>query len=409
MRKTRQYPTPQPQLMLTNLNAFAEKWGVLTDTNGMSVFGTDTGHAINNLKKHITAGCLSNIPPGAGTNRNERFHHHVNALLHTSKMGILLAYALLTVVIHSYNSLHHRNSRVISEPITCSRFRHNTAVSPPLVPVGILPKERQQSAETSPALEINVAMCVIDLQKIKSILSLSFQKLQILRCVAQMGSVPLSNYVKCFVSYSASTPEFSQDSVCSEQSLIDHLNKNGLHFTSILGDGNCFFSAVAKNIRHSPDQWKPVLTKLKIDELTAEFDLTIAMRKAMVDELLGHQRLEYENFLGSLVPNYEQAVKHFLNPTFFDSPIGNAMPLALARAIQCSIVIFHSNISQPPTFISPVNVDCSATAFLVYNPNGSGHYDAALPVHTQATEVVHTKSFSCRCGSNKKNCKPLFL
>ena len=80
--KTRQCPTPQPELMLTKRNVFSEKWLTLKDINGISVFGRDTVHAIDNLKKRITTGCLSNVPPGAGTNRNERFHHHVNALLH---------------------------------------------------------------------------------------------------------------------------------------------------------------------------------------------------------------------------------------------------------------------------------------------------------------------------------------
>ena len=87
----------------------------------------------------------------------------------------------------------------------------------------------------------------------------------------------------------------------------------------------------------------------------------------MVEELLGPKRPEYEAFLSSLVPNYEQTVKCFLDPSFFNSPIGNAMPLAMARALQCSIVIFFSDISQPPAFVSPVNIDCSSTALDDYD------------------------------------------
>ena len=122
---------------------------------------------------------------------------------------------------------------------------------------------------------------------------------------------------------------------------MDHLQANGLQLTSILGDGNCFFSAIAENIKHSPDQWKPVLNTIVSDET----NLSTVLRKAMVEELLGPKRPEYEAFLSPLVPNYELAVKCFLDQSFFNSPIGNAMPLAMARAIQCSIVIFYSDIS----------------------------------------------------------------
>ena len=149
------------------------------------------------------------------------------------------------------------------------------------------------------------------------------------------GLTPLSEYDKHFVSHPFA-PKFSQD-VCSKQLLMDHLQANGLQLTSILGDGNCFFSAIAENIKHSPDQWKPVLNTIASDET----NLSTTLRKAMVEELLGPKRPEYEAFLSPLVLNYELAVKCFLDQSIFNSPIGNAMPLAMARAIQCLIVIFY--------------------------------------------------------------------
>jgi len=40
-------------------------------------FKPDTMRAVENLKCHILMGCLSNIPPGGGTNKNERLHQEL--------------------------------------------------------------------------------------------------------------------------------------------------------------------------------------------------------------------------------------------------------------------------------------------------------------------------------------------
>ncbi len=102
--KARSSPTPSPDIMLSNLNAFTNKWNIEKDVNGLDIFTSSTSQAIENLKQHVTYGCLSEIPIGGGTNRNERFHHQINSVLHRNKIRILMAYALLTIVIHAYNS-----------------------------------------------------------------------------------------------------------------------------------------------------------------------------------------------------------------------------------------------------------------------------------------------------------------
>ena len=218
------------------------------------------------------------------------------------------------------------------------------------------------------------------------------------------GSTGYLQVVKQFVLYESSSC-FSGE-VCLNPELVETLQANGLQFTPIPGDGDCFFKAIAANIRQCPEHWQLALNNIGINET----DLPTALRQIMVDELLGHRRQEYEDFLSPLVSNYEESVKSFLDPSFFNSPIGNAMPLALARALQCSIVIFSVDNSQPTRFISPVNVECSATAFVVYNPHELGHYDAALPIIHQRTHATETpiarKAMSCRCGTNKKSSEP---
>lgn len=74
-----------------------------------------------------------------GTNRNEQFHSHIKTFFHKR---IFLAYALLTVIIYSYNcALTIKDERVI-RPIAASVYRSMSPTNLP--PIGILPKEHLQ-------------------------------------------------------------------------------------------------------------------------------------------------------------------------------------------------------------------------------------------------------------------------
>lgn len=83
--------TPSPPVMLKNMESFVDNWKEAKDQTGKRLFTSDTFNAVNNLKRHIAAGCLSDIPPGGGTNHNERFHSHIKTFFHRSRIGILLA------------------------------------------------------------------------------------------------------------------------------------------------------------------------------------------------------------------------------------------------------------------------------------------------------------------------------
>lgn len=73
----RSFDTPLPDVMEGKMNSFSEKWKDACDCESRQLFKPDTNTAIKNIIKHIRNGCLSNIPPGGGTNCNERFHQHI--------------------------------------------------------------------------------------------------------------------------------------------------------------------------------------------------------------------------------------------------------------------------------------------------------------------------------------------
>ena len=76
-------------------------------------------YEIEKLKKHIMNGCLSGLPPGFGTEKNERLHRLLNRSMLTgaTRISVELAVAILTLLFHYQSSLtspatHQYNSKV---------------------------------------------------------------------------------------------------------------------------------------------------------------------------------------------------------------------------------------------------------------------------------------------------------
>ena len=134
--------------------------------------------------------------------------------------------------------------------------------------------------------------------------------------------------------------------------------------------------------------------------------LSATLRQVYVKELLGEHRVNYSPYIQHTDLNYDKEANRFANNHYFDSELGNTMPLALATALQISIVIFHKDPNTPNTpimYVTPEIVTTEASAFLVYTRSEVGHYDAAVPCHKMGAPTSNSKSNSCRCGANKTN------
>ena len=131
--------------------------------------------------------------------------------------------------------------------------------------------------------------------------------------------------------------------------------------------------------------------------------LSATLRQVHVKELLGEHRVNYSPYIQHTDLNYDKEANRFANNHYFDSELGNTMPLALATALQISIVIFHKDPNTPIMYVTPEIVTTEASAFLVYTRSEVGHYDAAVPCHKMGAPTSNSKSNSCRCGANKTN------
>ena len=224
--KKRMSQTPEPAKMMHNIDTFQNKWKAIKDIVREIVYSqrspegtcihyrtpeTQTASATSNLKRHIQCGCLSGIPTGAGTNKNERFHHHINSLFNRSKMGILLAYALLSVVIHWYNSTQRKHGKLISRPIgaaTLASSQHNDL---PILPVGITPKDRAAPSQQDDCYwEIDLSESTIDLHLVVDVYTVCIGKLRLVKNLMSMGLPNSKDITTNLTSFHPISTQFEQ-------------------------------------------------------------------------------------------------------------------------------------------------------------------------------------------------------
>ena len=96
--QSRKRATPLLDKMEKNLQDILKKWSAEL-VNDIRVLPDRAVAEINKIMKHVTLGCLSGIPPGVGTNRNENIHKRLRKWLKKDRIGVALAVALLTTVL----------------------------------------------------------------------------------------------------------------------------------------------------------------------------------------------------------------------------------------------------------------------------------------------------------------------
>ena len=99
----REKDTPDEQTIMSNLENLTERWKYVTYDNRKAVLDVNVIHEIENLKVHIERGCLSRIPPGGGSTRNENPHKNLRAVIARSRLGCELAEALLATFFYIWN------------------------------------------------------------------------------------------------------------------------------------------------------------------------------------------------------------------------------------------------------------------------------------------------------------------
>ena len=103
--------TPPPNILCNSLDA---KWARVSDSNGQFIITSAVWQEVHNLKVHINSGCLSDITPSFGTNKNKNLHKSLNKSFAGNRLGVEVAVAILatfsifgTLIIVAMSLLQH--------------------------------------------------------------------------------------------------------------------------------------------------------------------------------------------------------------------------------------------------------------------------------------------------------------
>ena len=98
----RMKPTASCQTILANIDQFVSKWQ-LCEMDGWKMMNDAALKECESIKTHVRKGCLSDLPVGAGTNRNERLHRYLRPHFSHTRLGLLMALSMMTITLHHYN------------------------------------------------------------------------------------------------------------------------------------------------------------------------------------------------------------------------------------------------------------------------------------------------------------------
>ena len=390
--------TPSSEKILLNFENFIKKWHKVADYNGVKLFNNETDVAIERLKKHITLGCLSNIPAGCGTNKNERLHQLIGKYFNRSRIGILLAYALLSVILHSNNATIKFGGKAVSKPIVANCNSLSKVPTLSTRTMGIMPKHQTVADDIEcDHWEQIISENSTNLDLIMTTFQKCVQKYRIVEGLHKTNVARLNDYIHAFKEFTTHNLNKGDSTFVNHH---DNLSRYGLTVSSAIPNGNCFFQAVAMNIKSRPDRWTELGT-------TALEPLSLKLREMFVKEITGENRPLYEEFI-PLLNDYMTEAYKFLQNGFFDNAFGDLMPLAMATALKASIIIIISGCQYHSTYVTPLVGTPIDMMFLLYNPTESGHYDAIIPyIYTvkdsKASSKTHKEHSSCRCGINGNN------
>ena len=170
----------------------------------------------------------------------------------------------------------------------------------------------------------------------------------------------------------------------SNSILQGRLQELGLEEVMIMGDGNCFFTAVAFHLLNlmSTHASTSVLMRSRIANIGLQQAMNMQQiadhLRGLVVEEWGERPNEYASFLQENV-NYLAEVSKFENPGFFNSPLGDHMPKAISNVLGMPLCIVGSDPNTPVLQVSPsASTDSPVQIILAYNTSGPGHYNAAI-------------------------------
>ena len=408
--KRRTMHTPDIAVINRNIEQFMSVWSRACGTTG-SIITSKVAKQVRLLQAHILHGCLSNIEPGGGTNYNEALHRYLNPhFTHAGRIGLPLAYALLTILLHTYNCRKTSEDSLLDAVSTQLGFY----TSETQATFGIIPKdcaanpspienpssiESAEHGDDSPSLSDACIECILQNAMFSAEIIRNLRRIPGSYGTLSSSMIPfMSRVPSLFFRGSKSTDSSSEDN--HKRRLSDVLETWNMCQQNIQGDGNCCFSAVAFSLSVNwgvfTDDERTLLASCGLSSSMTIEVMAAQLRKLAVEEWISNSSY-YQSFLVDSVQVDQEAPK-FLLPGYFHGDLADTMVLSIANAIHATIIVFSSIQYQPVIVVTPHTQKVKIPLMLAFTQFGAGHYDAVVAKMQDTNRKTHI----CSCGKNDK-------
>lgn len=182
---------------------------------------------------------------------------------------------MLSVILHSNNATVKFGGKAVSKPIAANSLSKVSTLSTRTR--GIMPKHQTITNDIEcDHWEQTVSENSTDLDLIMTTFQKCVQKYRIVKGLHKTNVSRLNDYIHVFKEFTTHNLKRGDSTFVNHH---DNLSRYGLTVSSTIPNGNCFFQAVAMNIKSRPDRWTELGT-------TALEPLSLKLREMFVKELL---------------------------------------------------------------------------------------------------------------------------
>lgn len=403
----RKKPTPTSEEILKNLNQFEAKWKTVTFEE-RPILTVKALEEIRKLRKHISKGCLSDIPVGCGSERNENLHKWLRKAVHRNRLSVVLAVALFTTYFYAWNEKRLNGSDAVIPPIdclieqvfdssTCNResfgVAHSSIASDQNLPRVLLEHYEQDpfsidiaNLEPGDHEAFDLETDNLSKEELLSILNQTVILYIQYQDLKERGLLSVFN--PRFLHLMHQQVMFAFDTLhCKAENFDANVNKlnpliSGLGFEilSVPRDGDCLFTSVLLQL----DQLLPHVDNKELNDhvqMLGLNDKTLPqkvklLRGKLVDEWLSN-RDEYQKFL--VDTDLEEKAVEFKSNGVFTGELGNMMLLGVSNVLRMPVTVFTAMEHFAIIPVSPRSKPLTGTPiYLAFNHAGPGHYDAVI-------------------------------
>ena len=398
----RMFATPDPECIESNMEQLLFKW--------RGKLSVATVNAIENLRHHVRKGCVSEIPPSAGTTLNERLHRHLkrSMLCGASSISPELALPILALVLYVWScrrrglQKHVNNQRIVPIiPFEFGDLSERSSTDSLLLKCSdkgqderSVAKEEESSDKISWYLHHHV-------ENVKHLMNVSVinyaltRVLQMRDCwtflkeqtsLTFLSMLDLFGLERSFMKLSKQhTVEGETTTGCNRETLERNLASFGLCKIPVPGDGNCCFRSIIKCLHHKylgnsendhNDDISRYTDFIKSLGLGINEDKDTLHLRLLVCQEISSKSEEYQQWLGLTAEQLSIDLHSFRQQGWFNSDAGDIAVKVCSNILQIPIVVITSYPQAPYQSFIPPKMSSTHPLYVAFNHSLPGHYDA---------------------------------